>query len=313
MGINMNAGFSLILKDKRGYMDFKGMNILMLGKQDVGFSREDLAEMLDRLNFTYCRDTMAECADTAIDSYDLFKILGFSDVHALDISNYEGADIIFDLASKELPEELCGRFDYIYNGGTLEHVFDFPTAINNVSKMIKQGGTVIHDVPCNNFVEHGFYSFSPTAFIDYYNVNCFLINHVFLMSYSTGAKVNAISPDCRYNDMKTWLDQYAEKQPVLCVISVTKSKGSTNDRYPRMQYHYEMLEKYGVIQRKELLKKKIIKSNMRNIALYGSGATAKLVLEDEEIRRHVVGIYDINLNNGQCVEIRGGQHKCSGY
>ena len=42
MGINYNAGFSQIIKGKNSYREFMGMNMLMLGKQDVNFTRGKL-------------------------------------------------------------------------------------------------------------------------------------------------------------------------------------------------------------------------------------------------------------------------------
>jgi hypothetical protein len=52
----------------------------------------------------------------------------------------------------------------VIDGGTLEHVFDFRQAAINVSKLLKVGGHVISVTPCNNFMGHGFYQFSPELF-----------------------------------------------------------------------------------------------------------------------------------------------------
>ena len=122
MGINYNAGFSQIIKGKNSYREFMGMNMLMLGKQDVNFTRGKLKWILNRIEFEYRKDIVEiddyDERNEKIDSYDLFKLLGFDEVHALDISGYEGADIICDL-SQTLSKELLDRFDYIYDGGVL--------------------------------------------------------------------------------------------------------------------------------------------------------------------------------------------------
>lgn len=62
----------------------------------------------------------------------------------MDISAYENADIIFDLNNPNLTNELKNRFDYILDGGTTEHVFDYPQALRNIVKMLKVGGKVFH-------------------------------------------------------------------------------------------------------------------------------------------------------------------------
>ena len=102
-----------------------------------------------------------------------FKQLGFQGEESIDINDFEGCDHILDLNQKTLPNALFNRFDVIYNGGTLEHVFDISTALQNCFKMLKEGGTIIHAGPINGWIDHGFYQFSPTLFCDYYSANQF--------------------------------------------------------------------------------------------------------------------------------------------
>ncbi len=98
-----------------------------------------------------------------------FSALGFSTLEALDVSAYEGAEHIFDLNDDEIPAHLMGRFDAVFNGGTLEHVFHVPNALTSITRMLRPGGVVIHILPCNGWVDHGFYQISPTLMFDYYN------------------------------------------------------------------------------------------------------------------------------------------------
>ena len=41
-----------------------------------------------------------------------FRMMGITDLHNLDVSTYEGADIIHNL-NQPVPESLCGQFDFI--------------------------------------------------------------------------------------------------------------------------------------------------------------------------------------------------------
>ena len=41
--------------------------------------------------------------------------------------------------------------------------------------MLKVGGYIMHMTPSNNFLDHGFYSISPTLYYDYYKKNKFKI------------------------------------------------------------------------------------------------------------------------------------------
>ena len=97
-----------------------------------------------------------------------FSQFGFSDVETLDVSTYEGAKHIFDLNADDLPRHLESRFGAVLNGGTLEHVFHIPNALTSITRMLTTHGHVIYVVPCNGWIEHGFYQFSPTLLFDYY-------------------------------------------------------------------------------------------------------------------------------------------------
>ncbi|MGC4106973.1 MAG: hypothetical protein QM753_11585 [Thermomicrobiales bacterium] len=89
--------------------------------------------------------------------------LGSRCVHSLDISNFEGANIIHDL-NQPVPDELVAKFQFILDGGSLEHVYNFPQAIANVKRMLKVGGVFISINAANNQLGHGLYQFSPELF-----------------------------------------------------------------------------------------------------------------------------------------------------
>lgn len=90
----------------------------------------------------------------------LFPALGASHVSCLDASAYEGADFVQDL-NDPIPQEWEGRFDTIFDGGSLEHIFNVPGVLANEMKLLKVGGRLLGAVPSNNWLGHGFYQFSP--------------------------------------------------------------------------------------------------------------------------------------------------------
>ncbi|MDD5268141.1 MAG: hypothetical protein PHO08_13595 [Methylococcales bacterium] len=88
---------------------------------------------------------------------DLFKC---SEVDSLDFSAYQDATIIHDL-QKPISKTLYGKYDLVYDGGTLEHIFNFPIAIANTIHLARIDGLVYTSSPSNNLSGHGFYQFSP--------------------------------------------------------------------------------------------------------------------------------------------------------
>jgi hypothetical protein len=121
----------------------------------------------------------------------LFKALGCDSLDALDFSDSEGANLVHDLNRIDLPEDVIGRYDLIFDGGTLEHVFHTPNALLCIHDLLAMGGQIIHSSPMNNLVDHGFYQFCPTFFTDYYGWNFFDIgviklNRLEAWEFSTG-------------------------------------------------------------------------------------------------------------------------------
>lgn len=87
--------------------------------------------------------------------------LGAKTVDSLDMSNFEGATILHDL-NHPLPKEYRKSFSTVIDAGTLEHVFDFPTAIKSCLDAVEVGGHFVAlGTPVTNYSGHGFYQFTP--------------------------------------------------------------------------------------------------------------------------------------------------------
>lgn len=100
-----------------------------------------------------------------VDEYTepLFRILGATRIDSLDYSDYEQATIIHDL-NQPAPSTLMRNFTCVVDGGTIEHVFNFPVAIKSCMNMLEVGGHYVGITPGNNQMGHGFYQFSPELY-----------------------------------------------------------------------------------------------------------------------------------------------------
>jgi SAM-dependent methyltransferase len=113
--------------------------------------------MLGRQNVSGYNDKWAETV--------LSRELDTPSIYSLDQSNYEAPSFIHDL-NLPVPDDLRNRFDLIIDGGTLEHVFNIPQALANVSLMLKQGGVFVSQQMCG-ITGHGFYTLSPELFFSW--------------------------------------------------------------------------------------------------------------------------------------------------
>ncbi|MGA2392705.1 MAG: hypothetical protein ABSH03_05035 [Candidatus Lustribacter sp.] len=111
-------------------------------------------------------------ANDPLSVVQFFALLGLGNATVLDVSDYEGADVIVDL-NVPVPADLRARFGLILDGGTMEHVFDIRQGMANTVDMLRTGGTAVHITPSNNYFNHGFVQVSPTLYYDYYRANGF--------------------------------------------------------------------------------------------------------------------------------------------
>lgn len=188
MGIAFNAVY-LITRTVSQSERTVDRDVLTLGVQDCYFTRDSIECFLRRhqIPFTQIRDDQVEHtsgfrhlgpADRErlaqnIHQRTLFQLLGYarSKVRSMDISDFEGCDIVHDL-NEPVASTLHDRFDLIVDAGTIEHVFSLKDAFFNVARMCRIDGMVIHFAPVD-MVNHGFVNLNSYVFEDFYRTNGF--------------------------------------------------------------------------------------------------------------------------------------------
>ena len=91
---------------------------------------------------------------------DFYRWLGAVQVESFDVSDYEGATRQWDM-NEPLPEAEEGGYDFVFDGGTLEHVFRFSDALRGALALVAPGGMFLSATPANSYLGHGFYQFGP--------------------------------------------------------------------------------------------------------------------------------------------------------
>ncbi len=161
LGIDLNNVQLLIEAHKSG-VSFERM--ATLGRQRLLGDRETLVSILTKSGYAMSQDCIARLLSPSTEySEDFFALLGAKEIFAIDVSDFEGANILHDM-NQPLPNSLISSFDLVLDGGTLEHIFDLPTALRNTTRMVRPNGRFISLTQANNFCGHGFYQFSPELF-----------------------------------------------------------------------------------------------------------------------------------------------------
>ncbi|MBI4937968.1 MAG: hypothetical protein HY846_07090 [Nitrosomonadales bacterium] len=126
----------------------------------------------------------------------LFRALGAQVIDSMDYSSFESATVVHDM-NQPIPEGLRQRYSMVFDGGTLEHVFNFPQAIQNCMEMVEVGGHFLSVTPSNNMMGHGFYQFSPETFFRIFcEDNGFQIEKMYLNEgWGAGPWLQVTDPD----------------------------------------------------------------------------------------------------------------------
>jgi len=158
MGLDSNAVQFLIAARKQGV---RFNRTIMLGRQHFAVPPGLVCDFMAKQGFS--TSGMEAAIKGNIFSEPFFQALGATQVDSIDNAEFEGANYIHDL-NQPIPESWKEQFDVVYDGGTLEHVFNFPTALRGAMEMLKKDGRLFIHTQVNNTAGHGFYQFSPELF-----------------------------------------------------------------------------------------------------------------------------------------------------
>lgn len=197
MGIDVTSARFLMLCAQCG-VDFS--QSLMLGRQEMHGDAQKFSIAARECGFKLDDEVILAFLDQKPAYAEPFlAALGATSIDSMDAASYEDATIIHDL-NVPLPAELKNRFSMVFDGGTIEHVFNFPIAMKNSMELVRVGGHLIQITTANNHMGHGFYQFSPEVF---YRVlspeNGFVVEGVYLYESSglgdlTGVAYSAVDP-----------------------------------------------------------------------------------------------------------------------
>jgi hypothetical protein len=162
--------------------------ILTFGNQDIYSTKEDVMKWIEEIGLplkvpsTIYYSTSKEVikinkeALNYIHAKTFFEFLDIPQDQYYDIDKFpfDKPVILHDL-EKPFDAHYHNFFNFVVDSGTMEHIFDVKSVMNNIVQITKVGGYVLQLIPAQNFLNHGFYQFSPTFFYDFYTSNGFEI------------------------------------------------------------------------------------------------------------------------------------------
>ncbi|NOS72870.1 MAG: hypothetical protein HOP33_23460 [Verrucomicrobia bacterium] len=115
---------------------------------------------------------------------EFFRFLGAKEIAVVDRSDFEGANLLHDL-NEPFSESHRGRYSVVFDGGTLEHIFNYSAALRHCMELVRPGGHFITITPANNYMGHGFYQLSPELFFRVFSAdNGFVLSKIIIFNAS---------------------------------------------------------------------------------------------------------------------------------
>jgi len=167
--------------------------VCSLGCQDIWATAEDLRKYFDEMEVSFrspqwvqphnsrtfaSNEQLALLASSFVHARTMFEAFGMREYQDIDKFDSDCPSILHDL-NLDVPDSLVSKFGLVLDGGTAEHIFDLPKVLENMTKMLRIGGCIVH---ISSFsLDHGFYGLSPVLYYDYYSANGFSELKCFLM------------------------------------------------------------------------------------------------------------------------------------
>jgi hypothetical protein len=195
--------------------------VATIGRQELGVDKEEVGKLID---------VGPEYEDAKYCDSLLLRHFGATCVDSWDYSDYEGANHIADM-NKPLGENFP-RYETVVDSGSLEHVYNAPQALLNVSELCCQGGQILHLLPANNYCGHGFWQFSPELFFSLYcEANGYSGTRVFLASgYRTDVWYEVTRPE---HGQRANVISFT---PTLVLCRTVKAQKAIHDRVQQSDY-----------------------------------------------------------------------------
>ncbi len=221
MGINSDEALAIAALRRSG---LAGDEIVCLGRPELFLDAREAARAVVASGAASDAGAISAAVREPF-AEPLLRLMGFSRIRSLDASPYEGAELIHDL-NTPLPDALVGTTGFLYDGGTMEHVFDVATVLLNMARLVRPGGTLLISTPANGQCGHGFYQYSPEFFYRALEAHGFEDVRVYLVGLMKPSRwFRAIDPKAAGRRL-----QFNAAEPMQLIVVARRTGGEITAR-----------------------------------------------------------------------------------
>ena len=218
--------------------------VLTVGRQTVSVMPAQLTALLTAYNLPRKSD-LIEIDRTTVHTHlnhdqmtdsSFFTSFAECTVQAVDISAYEGAEIVHDIG-KPVPASLTNQFDFIYDGSTLDNVFNPAQAIANLSSMLRPGGRILLHNWCSGH-SAAYVLLSPDWYMDFFSLNNYADCKVYVIEYCAVPRAWHYDPLVVYSGQQGYECSSIESPSWCAVICLAEKGDQSSSDVNAVQKHY---------------------------------------------------------------------------
>jgi SAM-dependent methyltransferase len=134
-------------------------SVIELGSQDLHAPQDEIGLVFDKL-----LNLPLPASERSYTPKLFYYGMGFKHYQCIDLDGRHNA-LKFDL-NKDISKEYDFRqtFNLVTNHGTTEHCFNQAKVFQNVHNLCSPGGIMLHALPFQGYVNHGFFNYQPCFF-----------------------------------------------------------------------------------------------------------------------------------------------------
>jgi hypothetical protein len=186
VGINLQVLKTLFAENRHAPIQGR---VLLIGRSTIVVSARKVDDLLSEFSIAWDLSkahehdhlTRRSSSEYFIDDVEFFysAFPGVTEVNVLDSSDYEGADVIVNL-NEPIPDKLKSSYDFIFDSGVIDNVFNPAQMMMNMALMLKGDGRVC-GFDMTSFYPGALCSCHPEWFYAFFAANGFADAKIYLL------------------------------------------------------------------------------------------------------------------------------------
>lgn len=195
-------------------------SVIELGSQDLHVPQDEVGLVFERLLKTQQPKGKIYTPEA------LYRGMGFSRYACIDADGRYNA-LTFDLNKNiQIEKNYYEKYDLVTNFGTSEHCFNQHQVFENMHNLCANGGIMLHALPFQGYLNHGFFNYQPCLFRDLAAANDYRMLGIY------------VNIDTNTGDVSTYSDAlmsylHLGPNPMMAIFAILQK---TNDMEFRVPY-----------------------------------------------------------------------------